>query len=91
MLEIAMTTTIAGIYRNGHIELAEQPQNIAPNARVLVTFLESGQVELAPRGIGPAEADELRSRLATFEDEWNSPEMSAYDNYDANRQQLETR
>jgi hypothetical protein len=80
-------TTIAGIYRDGHIELAEQPQNIAGEARVLVTFLEPGHVELATRGIGPAEADELRSRLATFADEWDSPEMSAYDNYDAHRQQ----
>ena len=58
---------------------------------MLVTFLDPGQIELAGRGIGPAEADELRSRLATFADEWDSPEMSAYDNYDANRQQLETR
>ena len=39
----------------------------------------------------------LRASTATgdarppFADEWDSPEMSAYDNYDANRQQLETR
>ncbi len=86
-----MTTTIAGIYRDGRIELAEQPQHIAPEARVLVTFLEPGQIELAARGIGPGDAAELRSRLASFADEWDSPEMSAYDNYDANRQQLESR
>jgi hypothetical protein len=90
MIDVAMTT-IAGIYRDGRIELAEQPQNVAGEARVLVTFLEPGQIELAARGIGPAEADELRARLGTFPDEWDSPEMSAYDNYDANRQQLETR
>jgi hypothetical protein len=84
-------TTIAGIYRDGRIELAEQPQNVAGEARVLVTFLEPGQIELATRGIAPADADELRTRLATFADEWDSPEMSAYDNYDANRQQLEAR
>jgi hypothetical protein len=86
-----MTTTIAGIYRDGHIELAEQPQNVAGETRVLVTFLEPGQIDLGERGMSAAEADELRSRLAAFADEWNSPEMSAYDNYDANRQQLETR
>ena len=90
MIHVAMTT-IAGTYRDGRIELAEQPQNVTGEARVLVTFLDPGQIELAGRGIGPAEADELRSRLATFADEWDSPEMSAYDNYDANRQQLETR
>jgi hypothetical protein len=86
-----MRTTIAGIYRDGRIELAEQPQNVAAEARVLVTFLEPGHIDLAERGIGPIDAAELRERLASFAEEWDSPEMSAYDNYDANRQQLETR
>ena len=90
MIQLAMTT-IAGIYRDGRIELVEQPINVAGEARVLVTFLDPGQIELAARGMGAAEAEELRARLATFADEWDSPEMSAYDNYDANRRQLETR
>ena len=34
-----MLTTIQGVYRNGKIELAEEPQEIADNTQVLVTFL----------------------------------------------------
>ncbi|MHC5933111.1 hypothetical protein [Nostoc sp.] len=30
----------------------------------------------------------LRSHLATFADDWHSPEMSIYDNYDAAKTNL---
>jgi len=86
-----MLTTIAGVYRGGRIELSEQPRDIADESRVLVTFLVPGVVDLAARGIDSAQAAELRGRLAAFEAEWTSPEMSAYDDYDAHRKQLETR
>lgn len=36
-------------------------------------------VDLASRGIGEAQAAELRSRLQTFAEDWNRPEMAAYD------------
>jgi len=48
-----------------------------------VTFLDSGAVDLRKRGIGKAQAKTLRAQLATFTEDWDSPEMSAYDNYDA--------
>jgi len=86
-----MLTTIEGVYRGGRIELSEQPRDIADESRVLVTFLARGVVDLAARGIDSAQAADLRSCLASFETEWTSPEMSAYDDYDANRKQLETR
>jgi hypothetical protein len=47
-----------------------------------VTFLESGFVDLWARGIDEAQAIELRARLATFAEDWDSPEMSIYDDYD---------
>jgi hypothetical protein len=84
-------TTIPGIYRGGRIELSEQPQAVADESRVLVTFLSSADVDLKSRGIDADQAAELRGRFAAFEEEWNSPEMSAYDDYDAQRQQLESR
>lgn len=36
-------------------------------------------VDLASRGIDEAQAAELRSRLQTFAEDWNRPEMAAYD------------
>jgi len=86
-----MLTTVEGIYRNGQVELAEQPSGIGSGARVLVTFLSPGVIDLASRGFDPAAAADLRARLATFADEWDSPEMADYDDYEANRSKLEAR
>jgi hypothetical protein len=86
-----MLKTVEGIYRNGQVELAETPEGVGGEARVLVTFLSSGAIGLRERGIDPSQAAELRGRLATFADEWDSPEMAVYDDYEANRRQLETR
>lgn len=36
-------------------------------------------VDLVSRGINEAQAAELRSRLQTFAEDWNRPEMVAYD------------
>lgn len=80
-----MLTTVEGVYRDGKIELVEQPPNVHNEARVIVTFLESGQIDLASRGIDHAQAAELRVRLGTFADEWDSTEMDIYDNYDAHK------
>jgi hypothetical protein len=38
---------------------------------------------LASQGIDREQAKTLRASLATFSEDWNSPEMSVYDNYDA--------
>jgi hypothetical protein len=40
-------------------------------------------IDLASRGINQSQAEILRSSLATFANDWSSPEMSLYDNYDA--------
>ena len=50
-----MLQTVEGIYRDGKIELSETPEDVR-EARVIVTFLPSGFVDLAARGITEAQA-----------------------------------
>lgn len=83
-----MLTTVEGVYRDGKIELVEQPSNVHNETRVIVTFLESGHVDLPAQGIGQAQAAELRARLGTFAEEWDSAEMDIYDNYDAHKSHI---
>ena len=78
-----MLTSVEGTYRNGRVELTEQPTDIDEGTRVIVTFIKSDEIELASQGINKVQAESLRSHLATFVDDWDSPEMSIYDNYDA--------
>ena len=80
-----MLNSIEGIDRKGKVELAEVPYNIDDDTRVIVTFLKSGSIDLRKRGIDEAQAADLRSRLSTFEKDWNSPEMDIYDDYNATR------
>jgi len=75
--------TIEGIYRHGKIELTETPSDVPDKTRVLVTFLESHRIDLRARGIDAEQAADLRARLGTFAEEWDSPEMNIYDHYDA--------
>lgn len=42
-------------------------------------------ISLAEHDIDPAQAAELRARLATFAGEWDRPEMDVYDDYDASK------
>ena len=78
-----MFTSIQGIYRKGKIEFAKQLDDIKDETPVIVTFLQSSSVDLREQGIDEAQAAELRSRLATFACDWESPEMDIYDRYDA--------
>lgn len=73
-----MLNSVEGVYRDGKIELLEPaPANAA--SRVIVTFLPVTPIDLSQRGIGPEQAADLRRRLATFYDDWDRPEMDAYD------------
>lgn len=78
-----MLTEIQGVYRDGKIQLDEVPRNIRVDTPVIVTFLTNGNVNLSERGINEIQAADLRARLTTFVEEWDSPEMDIYDNYDA--------
>jgi hypothetical protein len=48
-----------------------------------IAALDAGAIDLEPRGIDAEAAAELRARLEPFATDWNSPEMAAYDRYDA--------
>jgi len=74
-----MVKSVEGVFRKGRVELLE-PAPTSSDARVIVTFLpEDGGVDLASRGIGTEQAAELRQRLKTFQEDWDRPEMDAYD------------
>ncbi len=76
-----MLTSIEGTYRDGQIVLRETPLQVPNDTPVIVTFIGSGEIGLRERGITRSQAAELRASLASFED-WNAPEMDAYDDYD---------
>ena len=86
-----MLKTIEGMYRDGKVELMEIPKDVHDETRVLVTFLEPQTIDLRARGIEEARAAELRTRLATFAEDWDSPEMAVYDDYDAAKTRLQAR
>jgi hypothetical protein len=67
------------------VELTEVPANVGEDTPVIVTFLTNPYVDLASRGIYPSQALELRERQAGFAEDWDSPEMDAYDRYDEGR------
>ncbi|MDE2999442.1 MAG: hypothetical protein OXU79_10250 [Gemmatimonadota bacterium] len=83
-----MLTTIEGMFRDGKIELPELPCDIREDTPVIVTFLRKNSIDLQKRGIDKAQAAVLRERLTTFAEDWETPEMSIYDNYDAARSDL---
>jgi hypothetical protein len=75
-----MLRSIEGVYRDGKVELAESPPP-GTTGRVIVTFVSSpvAPVDLRERGMSPEQAADLRQRLAAFVDDWQRPEMDAYD------------
>ena len=54
----------------------------------MVTFMPSNAIDLQKRGMDKAQVADLRKRLTTFAEDWESPEMSIYDNYDAAKSNL---
>ncbi|MBA2441219.1 MAG: hypothetical protein H0V53_02275 [Rubrobacter sp.] len=80
-----MLTSIEGVYRGGRIELSESPGEVREETQVIVTFIEPRGLDLRLRGIDEAQAAKLRDSLAAFTEDWESPEMDAYDDYDAAR------
>ncbi|MDJ1184880.1 hypothetical protein [Roseofilum casamattae] len=78
-----MVTRVKGIYRHGWIELIEPTDDWVEGSSVLVTFAGNNEIDLEAEGINQEEAGRLRASLAAFAEDWESPEMSVYDNYDA--------
>ena len=83
-----MLKSVEGVYRNGKIELTELPGEVRDDTRVIVTFLETSDIDLQERGIDEAQAAALRAQLGSFAEEWDSPNMALYDNYDAAKAKL---
>ncbi len=83
-----MLNSIEGIFRKGKIELKELPPDVHDDTPVIVTFLRSGHADLRNRGIDEAAAADLRARLSTFAEDWDSPEMDIYNDYDASKSRL---
>src|SRR5512145_1900830 len=83
-----MLKSVEGVYRDGKIELTEFPGDVRDDTRVIVTFLETSHIDLRARGIDESQAAELRAQLGAFAEEWNSPDMALYDNYDAAKAKL---
>lgn len=74
-----MLQSVEGIYRNGKVELLETPTDI-DGVRVIVTFLStSNTIDLQSRGITQEQAASLRDRLRCFAEDWDRPDMAAYD------------
>ena len=74
-----MLKSVEGIYRDGKVELLEMPIDVV-EARVIVTFLPTrGPIDLRERGIDEVQAADLRARLQSFAEDWERPEMEAYD------------
>lgn len=86
-----MSTTIEGVYQDGKIELSETPNDVCEDTRVVVIFMSPGAIDLREHGIDETQAANLRARFATFAEDWESPEMSVYDNYDEEKSKLQTR
>ena len=71
--------SVEGVYRNGKVELLE-PIAGAEGSRVIVTWVKSAtSVDLRERGINESQAADLRRRLTSFAEDWESPEMDVYD------------
>jgi Arc/MetJ-type ribon-helix-helix transcriptional regulator len=61
----------------GIYQTPDQVLNDALDARR--KFTETASVDLASRGINESQAADLRQRLKQFADDWDRPEMDAYD------------
>lgn len=75
-----MLEAIRGHYKDGKFDLYEKPH--LKEGEVIITFLNSGEaklIDLQAKGITKEEAQDLRSRLKTFENDWNAEGMELYD------------
>jgi hypothetical protein len=72
-----MLETVEGVFREGRVELLEAPPD-RDEARVIVTFLPSAAQKQTPT-LTVAEAAALRTRLQSFAEGWNRPDMDVYD------------
>lgn len=74
-----MVKSVEAVYRDGKVDLLE-PIAEAEGSRVIVTWVRpETSVDLGERGIDEGQAADLRRRLSSFAEDWDRPEMAAYD------------
>jgi hypothetical protein len=78
-----MLTTVEGIFRDGHVELREMPENIQ-EARVIVTFLGATHVPDAALATAEERVRAFRSLVASLPEAPAVP-LSALDREDLYR------
>jgi len=75
---IPMLKAVEGIYRDGEVELLEQPGGVT-EARVIVTFLPAeGPIDLRTLGISEEQAAAMRHRFGAATEDWDRPDMDVY-------------
>ena len=75
-----MLKAVQGVYRDGKVELLETPLGVK-EAKVVVTFLPvKGESRVDPP-LTEEEIDDLRFKLAAWEEDWNAPGMEVYEDY----------
>ncbi len=75
-----MLKTVKGHYKDGKIELYEKPH--LKESDIIITFLnseETGAIDLLAKEITKEEAQDLKNRLRSFEEDWNAKGMELYD------------
>ena len=77
-----MTTKINGVYRNGNIILNNIPSSLHEETHVIVIYTDDDSLDLKENGINEKQATELREQFTVFSEDWDSPDMSIYDDYD---------
>lgn len=76
------TARLSQCHRMSKAEILDEIPKLKPDERdeIRRKLDELGHaVDLRTRGIGEAQAADLRSRLSTFAEDWNRPEMDIYD------------
>jgi hypothetical protein len=90
---------LEGVYRQGKIELKDIPDNLPDETRVVISVVPqhgfpnshpylSEAIELTALGIDVFHAADIRARLQAFAEDWDSPAMDIYNQYDANKANL---
>ena len=73
------------------LEILEALRDVEGQSKRWLEEYRTDGIDLKSQGIDQAQAQVLRSSLATFLEDWDSPEMSIYDNYDAAKASVQAR
>ena len=81
------------VSQDGVLTLENLPLQAGETIEVIILVQpemhERPSIILESRGIDEAQAADLRGRLSTFAEEWESPEMDLYDDYEAAHARLQ--